>query len=380
MSSISAEEISVTLNGNFDLLSVEQKNSLQKLFIYINARHKILDTDVKVYYYNIISSIIDNTFEVSGLKNANTQKFVEGLNELESLNPRVILSKIPYDKHPLDFSKGIWSVSSDSDLLDKRIYLKGGKISKISKKLRGGNCSVVSSVQAPSCLPTPNLEMYKYPCSQLTDNQFGFKDMQGLVGGGRKKKLRGGSCDNGLCLTGGSRKRYIKKGGSCGEQVQHCLGSSYANLGKTAISDGAVTDPMTGSEVAWFHRYSFGAVPSTNEVSQPVVQKGGAFSFNLNEKIGGLAPVTQTYDEFAPSTTNLKINSVNPSQNTVCNVLNYNERFNFVGGRKRKSKKNIKGGNAPFPNSFSNEVGNYSPDMMTHKFNCAQPQWSKDCS
>ena len=81
MSSSSAEEITVTLNGNFDLLSVEQKNSLQKLFIYINARHKILDIDVKVYYYNIISSIIDKTFEVSGLKNHNTHQFAEGLNE-----------------------------------------------------------------------------------------------------------------------------------------------------------------------------------------------------------------------------------------------------------------------------------------------------------
>lgn len=370
MSSSSVEEITVTLNGNFDLLSNQQKDSLQKLFIYINARHKRLDTDVKVYYYNIISSIIDETFEVSGLKNQNTQQFAEGLNELESLNPRVIVSKIPYDKHPLDFSKGIWSVNIDSGSLDKRIYFKGGKISKISKKLRGGNCTIVSSVPQPSCLPTPNLEMYKYPCTQLTDNQFGFKDMQGLVGGSRKKQQTAGS----------KKKRYIKKGGSCGEQVQHCLGSSYANLGKTAISDGAPTDHMTASEGAWFNRYTFGGVSSTNEVPQPVAQKGGAYSLNLSEKIGGLAEVSQSYDEHSPSNSNLQIRSVNPSQNSSCNVLDYNERLNFVGGtKKRNSKKNKKGGNAPFPNSFSNEVGNFSPDMMTHKFNCAQPQWSKDC-
>ena len=369
--SIFSEEITVTLNGKYDLLSSTQKDSLKKLFIYINARHKILDKDVKVHYYNIISSFEDNTFEVSGLKNQNENKFSEGLNELASMNPRVSLSTISFNIHPLDFSKGLWSVRSDSDSLDKRIYFKGGKkIRKNSKKFRGGNCTVVSSVQQPSCLPTPNVEMYKYPCSQLTDNQFGFKEMQGFAGGSKKKKQ-----------SNMSKKKHIKKGGSCGQQVQHCLGSSYANLGKTAISDGAVSDPMTGSEVAWFHRYSYGATPSTNEVAQPIVQKGGSYSLNLNEKIGGLAQVSQSYDDFAPSTTNLKITSVNPSQNVPCNVLNYNERLNFVGGtRKRNSKKNIKGGNAPFPNSFSNEVGNFSSDMLTHKFNCNQPQWSKDCA
>jgi hypothetical protein len=371
MSSISAEEITVTLNGNFDSLSVNQKDSLKKLFIFINARHKKLDEDVKVYFYNLNSSINDRTFEVSGLKNQNEEQFLQGLNELQSLNPRVSPSTISHNKHPLNVCMGISSVNRDSGLLDKKVYFKGGKIRKTSKKLRGGNCGVVSSVQQPSCLPTPNLEMYKYPCSQLTDNQFGFKDMQGLVGGSRKKKQTAGS----------KKKRYIKKGGSCGEPVQHCLGSSYANLGKTAISDGAPTDHMTASEGAWFNRYTFGGVSSTNEVPQPVAQKGGAYSLNLSEKIGGLAQVSQSYDDLSPSTTNLQIRSVNPSQNVPCNVLNYNERLNFVGGtRKRNSKKNIKGGNAPFPSSFSNEVGNFSQDMMTHKFNCAQPQWSKDCS
>ena len=371
MSSISAEEITVTLNGNFDSLSVDQKDSLKKLFIFINARHKKLDEDVKVYFYNLNSSIKDSTFEVSGLKNQNEQQFLEGLNELQSLSPSVSSSMISHNKHPLNVCMGISSVNRDSGLLDKKVYFKGGKIRKTSKKLSGGNCDVVSTVQQPSCLPTPNLEMYKYPCSQLTDNQFGFKEMQGLVGGSRKKKQTGGS----------KKKRYIKKGGSCGEQVQHCLGSSYANLGKTAISDGAPTDHMTASEGAWFNRYTFGGVSSTNEVPQPVAQKGGAYSLNLSEKIGGLAQVSQSYDDLQPSTSNLQIRSANPSHNNACTVLNYNERFNFIGGtRKRNSKKNIKGGNAPFPNSFSNEVGNFSPDMTTHKFNCAQPQWSKDCS
>lgn len=362
MSTINTEEITVTLYGNYDLLTEEQKDSLKKLFILISARHKKLDRDIKIHYYNINSSIINKTFEVSGLKNIE-ENFLEGLEELKELNPNVKQSKIETNEHPLDFSKGLWSVS-ESGSLENKITLnrKGGKI---SKKLRGGNCAVVSSVQQPNCLPTPVVEMYKYPCSQLTENQFGFKEMLGFSGGSKKQtKLS-------------KKKKYIKKGGSCGQPVQHCLGSSYANLGKTAISDGAPTDGMTASEGAWFNRYSFGGVASTNEVPK----SGGAYSFNLNEKIGGLPALTQTYDEFAPSTTNLQIRSVNPSQNTQTNILNYNERLNLKGGfKKSKSKKNIKGGNAPFPNSLSNEVGNFSPDMLSRKFDCNQPNWSKNCS
>ena len=77
MSSISAEEITVTLNGNFDSLSDNKIDSLKKLFIFINARHKILERDVKVYYYNLNSSINDSTFEVSGLKNQNEEQFLQ---------------------------------------------------------------------------------------------------------------------------------------------------------------------------------------------------------------------------------------------------------------------------------------------------------------
>jgi S-adenosylhomocysteine hydrolase len=53
MSTINTEEITVTLKGIYNLLTEEQKDSLKKLFILINARHKILDEDIKIHYYNI---------------------------------------------------------------------------------------------------------------------------------------------------------------------------------------------------------------------------------------------------------------------------------------------------------------------------------------
>ena len=273
------------------------------------------------------------------------------------------------------------------------------------RRLRGGdgNCGSFSSTAPtatnPTCLPTPNVEMYKYPCPHLTENQFG------MAVGGRSKKRR--------------VSRRSQRGGSCGGPTPDCMGNNYDNLGKTAISDGGPNDMPTPSELSWFFRNTYGATPSTNVVSQtPVVnapaqkggrrnyQRGGNVFLNLNDKIGGLSRVDNTYDPYPPSLSNLEVTGPGPQDTQLTRVIPYNTRLNGAtaqpqlensslsrnsfelsgGSRKkksfltRKSRNHLFGGNGQYPNVFNGVQGEFSPDMSIRSFNCNQPNWSQKCT
>jgi hypothetical protein len=267
--------------------------------------------------------------------------------------------------------------------------------------------------------------MYKYPCPNLTDNQFGMPGM--------------GS----ISLSGGKQSRR-QKGGSCAGPTADCLGSNYPNLGKTAISDGAPTDLPSASELSWFFRNTYGATPSTNIIPQsnpdntcvqnggrsrkqkggncltcdiPLqnggkksrtkkTQNGGNVYLDLNDKIGGLSKVNNCYDPFPPSLDNLKVLGAGAQDVAVTNVIPYNTRLNganaqplldessltrnsfqLVGGSKKKknfltrnSRHYLFGGNSQFPNAYNGVQSNFSPDMLTRKFDCAQPHWCPTCT
>jgi hypothetical protein len=262
------------------------------------------------------------------------------------------------------------------------------------RRLRGGdaNCGTFSSTAPtainPTCLPTPNVEMYKYPCPHLTENQFG------MAVGGRYKKRRI------------SRRR--QHGGSCGGPTPDCMGNNYDNLGKTAISDGGPNDLPTPSELSWFFRNTYGATPSTNVVpdASATVQKGGNVFLNLNDKIGGLSRVDNTYDPYPPSLSNLEVTGPGPQDVQLTRVIPYNTRLNGAtaqpelgnssltrnsfelsgGSRKkksfltRKSRNHLFGGNGQYPNVFNGVQGEFSPDMNIRKFDCNQPNWSQTCT
>ena len=99
--------------------------------------------------------------------------------------------------------------------------------------------------QVKTCNLEPNVEQYKVPCTTLTDNQFGFKDIVGYYSGGKNSRRQNG-------------------GGSCGSAITDCLGNKISNMGD-------MTHLSTASEQAWFFRNTYGAPSSTNEVPQ----KGG---------------------------------------------------------------------------------------------------------
>ena len=420
------------------------------------------------------------------------------------------------------------------------------KNSRTNKKLhKGGNsCNATATVNNPSCLPTPNVEMYKYPCPNLTENQFGMPGMGSISLSGGKQSRRGSiknlrrtynqeggktkseleqelrelevwysnaTSDPYAPMHAGPQNHYkttkksllkqildaarkeeqgiaeataalakqeaveaaeaaeaarwelekearleaarknplswrndTKYGGSCAGPTADCLGSNYANLGKTAISDGAPTDLPSASELSWFFRNSYGATPSTNIIPQsnpdntcvqnggrsrkhkggncltcdiPLqnggkksrtkkTQNGGNVYLDLNDKIGGLSKVNNCYDPFPPSLDNLKVLGSGAQDVSVTNVIPYNSRLNganvqplldessltrnsfqFVGGGKKKknfltrnSRHYLFGGNSQFPNAYNGVQSNFSPDMLTRKFDCAQPHWCPTCT
>ena len=275
------------------------------------------------------------------------------------------------------------------------------------RRLRGGNAncgfsSTAPTANNPTCLPTPNVEMYKYPCPNLTENQFG------MAVGGRSRKR--------------SVSRRTQRGGSCAGPTPDCMGNNYDNLGKTAISDGGPNDLPTASELSWFFRNTYGATPSTNVIAQPTnvttatqkggkrrsrkYQRGGNYFLDLTNKIGGLSRVDNTYDQYPPSLSNLQVNGTSPQDVKSINVIPYNTLYNGAtaqpelenssltrnsfelsgGSRKkksfltRKSRNHLFGGNGQYPNVFNGVQSEFSPDMNIRKFDCNQANWSPKCT
>jgi len=279
---------------------------------------------------------------------------------------------------------------------------------KLRKKQFGGvQCASLSNIQDPGCMPTPNVQMYVQPCTNLTENQFGMPGMPGLsLRGGRRRRV--------------SKRRALRGGGSCAAATADCFG----NVPAPAIFDGGINNAPNASELAWFFRNSYGATPSTNVIPQPNIntscsqtggrrrrrrisrkrQRGGNYFLNLNQRVGGLPPVENSPQEHAPSFSNLQVNSPNPADARVINIvpqssfhgqavprldtssLTRNSMALSGGSRKKKSfltrrsRNHLFGGSAAFPSAFNGLSGNFSADMQTRQFDCNQPNWCPKCT
>lgn len=216
------------------------------------------------------------------------------------------------------------------------------------------------------CLFKDVSNQYISPCDNLTENQFGFKDMGSVVssGGSRRRKMR-------LTRRQASkiqrlrRKMHSKihRGGDCSKPIPDCFGNTLKNLSDNSY---------VGSQDAWAHRYTVGANSSTN-----VIQKGGGYRLSIDApRIGGLAEVQNVPEPWMPSTINR-----NPYDSN---------RVLLGGGRRRKSnrsnsnKKNKKlyGGSsspAPFYTSFGTTKSVMTDNMNQREFACNQPTWSPKC-
>ena len=311
------------------------------------------------------------------------------------------------------------------------------KRSKRNNNKRGGSshCAGTPMLKTNDCLGEPDVSAYIHPCKNLTENQFGMK-----VGGSRKKKSRrqnsqkrkqrgAGTFGGGCGCAGGYDDFFKMTGGSdCGAATPSCMGvGNNVNLGKETISDGGVNDLPSPSELAWFFRNTYGATPSSNLVgagrrrrnSRKKQQRGGHASnhnFGLDEKIGGLPRVDNQYDIYPPSTSNVVVKGPLPQDMVSENVISYGLRnqigdvqpaledsnltrnsFQLEGGRKRqqkggssrkrnyltrKTRNHLFGGTAAnFPGeAFPGEMGDFSADMATRKFDCHQPNWCAKCT
>ena len=142
--------------------------------------------------------------------------------------------------------------------------------------------------------------------------------------------------------------------------------------------------------------------------SKKKIQRGGNHFFDLSDKIGGLSRVDNCYDPYPPSLDNLKVNGPLPQDVQVSNVIPYNTQYNGAtaqplleessltrnsfelqgGGNKKKSfltrnsRNYLFGGSdaGQFPNVYNGAQSDFSPDMLTRKFDCAQPNWGSKCT
>ena len=208
------------------------------------------------------------------------------------------------------------------------------------------------------CLFKDVSNQYISPCENLTDHQFGFKDMGSVVSGGSRRKMR-------LTRRQTSKiqrlrrkiHRNMHRGGDCSKPVPDCFGNTLKNLSDNSY---------VGSENAWAHRYTVGANSSTN-----VVQKGGGYRLSIDApRIGGLAEVQNVPEPWMPSTVNR-----NP----------YDSNRVLLGGRRRKgnrTSKKLYGGKsspAPFHTSFGTTKSVMTDNMSQREFACNQPTWSPKC-
>ena len=83
-------EITVTFNGNYNLLNDDQKNTINMLFRRITARI-ISQNRYSDMYWKLTSSIINKTFSVDGYRNQDDRIFNGAIEKLKNdgLNPVV---------------------------------------------------------------------------------------------------------------------------------------------------------------------------------------------------------------------------------------------------------------------------------------------------
>lgn len=214
------------------------------------------------------------------------------------------------------------------------------------------------------CLFKDVSNQYITPCGNLTENQFGFKDMGSVISGGCGSRRRKMSLTRRQASKIQRLRRKIHRGGDCSKPVPDCFGNTLKNLSDNSY---------VGSEDAWAHRYTSGAGSSTN-----ALQKGGGYRLSVDApRIGGLAEVKNVPEPWAPSSVNR-----NPyDSNTNSRVL--------LGGRRRKSNSNTKrksklrklyGGDlAQFETSFGTTKSVFTDNMTQREFACNQPSWNPKC-
>jgi len=286
------------------------------------------------------------------------------------------------------------------------------KQQKRSLRQRGGNCGSNPTVSAKDCMPQVDLNRYRSPCS--------------AVGGARRQRS----------------SRRQQRGGNCAPPVKSCM---------TGDTQSMVDGAFSQSECAWANRYSVGPADATNSVavggarrqkkqqkrssrrqqrssrrqqrsSRNRKQRGGQYSLNLVDKIGGLSRVDASYDPYAPSFKNLQVNGPNvsdvkvvdvvPPQNMLGDAMPNESssalaRNSFqipqcgAGRRKQRSSRSRKqrggsrrnylvrrsgnrlmrgGSPADYPSAYNGVQSDFSADMTTRKFDCYQPNWCPKCT
>ena len=216
------------------------------------------------------------------------------------------------------------------------------------------NCAIPPQPFRDTCgLQAPNLDVYKGACGALTDRQFEFNDIRGYNstgGGSRRSNLK-------------SRRKIYKKN----MKISSRKLSRKQNRRSSRKSSRKISKKSKRSQ-------------------RNRRQRGGAYTFNLSERIGGLPAVAALPDTTPPTCYPPHIQKGGKMHYLTRNMNSQS----FVNGFRNKSQSNSssssssynqqQGGMMDFNEAYRGQMSVFTDDMMKRSFDCRQPDWTTKCT
>lgn len=215
------------------------------------------------------------------------------------------------------------------------------------------SCAIPQQPYRDTCgLQAPNLDVYKGACGALTDHQFEFKDIRGYThtgGSSRRSNLK-------------SRRKIYKKNMK--------VSSLRRSNRKVSRKSGRKVSRKSGRKISR---------KSNRKLSRKL--SGGAYTFNLSERIGGLPAVATLPDTVPPTCYPPQIQKGGKMHYLTKNMNSQS----FVNGlRDRLHSKNQplqqQGGMMDFNEAYRGQMSVFTDDMTKRSFDCRQPDWNPKCT
>lgn len=208
------------------------------------------------------------------------------------------------------------------------------------------NCAISPQPFRDTCgLQAPNLDVYKGACGALTDHQFEFNDIRGYNstgGGSRRSNLK-------------SRRKIYKKN------------MKKSNRKLSSKSSRKISKKSKRSQ-------------------RKRRQRGGAYTFNLSERIGGLPAVAALPDTthptcYPPSIQNGgKMHYLTRNMNSQSFVNRLRNKSQSDSSSSSSSYNQQQGGMMDFNDAYRGQMSVFTDDMMKRSFDCRQPDWTSKCT
>ena len=206
------------------------------------------------------------------------------------------------------------------------------------------SCAISPQPYRDTCgLQAPNLDVYKGACGALTAHQFEFPDIRAYnsTGGGvsRRKNLK-------------SRRKIYKKNMKVSRRKSASRKSLRKSNKKQRKSNKKNRKPRKS-------------------------QRGGAYTFNLSERIGGLPAVAALPDTVPPTCYPPPVQR-GGKMHYLTKSMNSQSLVNKFGSSQNQIQQ--QGGMMDYNDAYRGQMGVFTDNMMQRQFDCRQPDWTPKCT